>query len=249
MAINVLAIVQARMGSTRLPGKTLIDIEGKPLLEHVINRIRYSKMIEEIIIATTNEPEDKVIVNMAKKLQVKTYEGSSYDVLDRFYQVARLFKGKVIVRITADDPFKDPKVIDDIVKYFLSHPELNYVSNTIEPSYPVGIDVEVFSYQALKTAWENAKDSAEREHVTPYIIRNPSLFKIANYKSNKQLSYLRWTIDTKEDLQMTKEVYNKLYLKDKIFYMDDILQLLQKYPHISDINSSVKQLVIEPGVK
>lgn len=249
MAINVLAIVQARMGSTRLPGKTLIDIEGKPLLEHVINRIRYSKMIEEIIIATTNEPEDKAIVNMAKKLQVKTYAGSSYDVLDRFYQVARLFEGKVIVRITADDPFKDPKVIDDIVKYFLSHPELNYVSNTIEPSYPVGIDVEVFSYEALKTAWENAKGSAEREHVTPYIICNPSLFKISNYKSNKQLSYLRWTIDTKEDLQMTKEVYNKLYLKDKIFYMDDILQLLQKYPHISDINSSVKQLVIEPGVK
>ena len=249
MAINVLAIVQARMGSTRLPGKTLIDIEGKPLLEHVINRIRYSKMIEEIIIATTNEPEDKAIVNMAKKLQVKTYAGSSYDVLDRFYQVARLFEGKVIVRITADDPFKDPKVIDDIVNYFLSHPELNYVSNTIEPSYPVGIDVEVFSFEALKTAWENAKKSVEREHVTPYIIYNPGLFNIANYKNSKQLSYLRWTIDTKEDLQMTKEVYNRLYVEDKIFYMDDILQLLQKYPHISDINSSIEQFAIEPGVK
>jgi len=244
MAVNVLAIVQARMGSTRLPGKTLIEIEGKPLLEHVINRIRYSKTIDDIIIATTTGPEDKAIVSMAEKLHVATYTGSSDDVLDRFYQAASLFSAKKIVRITADDPFKDPKVIDEIVNYFFSHPELDYVSNTIEPSYPVGIDVEVFSYEALKTSWQEAESFRDREHVTPYIWCNPSLFKVANYKHTQQLSHLRWTIDTKEDLQMTREVYKKLYVEDEIFNMNDILQLINKHPHISDINSGVEQLTI-----
>ncbi len=244
MAVNVLAIVQARMGSTRLPGKTLIEIEGKPLLEHVINRIRYCKTINKIIIATTIKSEDKAIVRLTEKLQVETYTGSSEDVLDRFYQVASKYGGEVIVRITADDPFKDPNVIDEIVNYFLLHPGINYVSNTIEPSYPVGIDVEVFSYEALKKAWGAAERPREREHVTPYIFCNPGLFKVANYKNSEQLSHLRWTIDTKEDLQMTKEVYNKLYVKGEIFYMEDILQLLHKYPHISDINNGVEQLAI-----
>ena len=165
-------------------------------------------------------------------------------MLDRFYQGASKYGGEVIVRITADDPFKDPKVIDEIVNYFLLHPGINYVSNTIEPSYPVGIDVEVFSYDVLKKAWEEAESQTDREHVTPYIWRNPGLFKIINYKNSEQLSHLRWTIDSKEDLQMTKEVYKKLYVEDEIFYMDDILQLLHKYPHISDINRGVEQLAI-----
>ncbi len=246
MAVNVLAIVQARMGSIRLPGKTLIEIEGKPLLEHIINRIRYSKSIDKIIIATTTEPEDKAIVSLAEKLQVETYTGSSEDVLDRFYQAASLFGAKEIVRITADDPFKDPKVIDEIVNYFFSHPELDYVSNTIEPSYPVGIDVEVFSYKALKTSWQEAESPRYREHVTPYILCNPNLFKVANYKYTGQLSHLRWTIDTKEDLQMTREVYKKLYVEDGMFYMDDILKLLSKHTDISDINCNVEQLIIAP---
>ena len=144
MACKVIAIVQARMGSTRLPGKSLIVIEGRPLLEHIVNRVSYSKTIDEIIIATTTEPEDKPIVRLAEKLHVATYTGSSEDVLDRFYQAANLFGGKVIVRITADDPFKDPKVIDEIVNYYFSQSELDYVSNTIEPSYPIGIDVKFF---------------------------------------------------------------------------------------------------------
>ena len=246
MARKVIAIVQARMGSMRLPGKSLIEIEGKPLLEHVINRIRYSKTIDEIIIATTTEPEDKAIINLAEKLNVATYTGSSDDVLDRFFQAASLFGGKVIVRITADDPFKDPVIIDTIVEYFIEHSELDYISNTIEPTYPIGLDVEVFSFLALEKAWQNAKSLPEREHVTPYIWCNPNLFKVANYKYTEQLSHLRWTIDTKEDLQMTREIYKRLYVKDGIFYMDDILQLLYKHTHISDINSGVEQLTIAP---
>lgn len=240
MAVKVLAIVQARMGSTRLPGKTLIEIESRPLLEHVINRIRRSKTIDEIIIATTTKLEDNAIVHLAEKLQIKVFRGSSMNVLDRFYQAANKFDGKVIVRVTADDPFKDPKVIDEIVNYFFSHPELDYVSNSIEPTYPIGIDVEVFLYQALKTAWKYAKCSRDREHVTTYIWGNPELFNVCNYKYREQLSNLRWTIDTMEDLQMAREIYKKLYVEGKIFYMDDILRLLRKYPHISDINTCVE---------
>ncbi len=244
MACKVIAIIQARMGSTRLPGKSLIEIEGKTLLEHIINRVRYSKTIDEIIIATTTNQEDKAIVNLVEKLKVKAYTGSSEDVLDRFYQTAIRFGGKVLVRITADDPFKDPKIIDEIVNYFFSHPELDYVSNTIEPTYPIGIDVEVFSFTALEKAWKEAKTMIEREHVTPYIWDNLGLFKIANIKNHANLSHLRWTIDNQKDLEMTRAVYKELYVEDEIFYMDDILQLLKKHTYISDLNSSVEQLSI-----
>lgn len=215
-------------------------------MEHIVNRVSYSKTIDEIIIATTTEPEDKPIVRLAEKLHVATYTGSSEDVLDRFYQAANLFGGKVIVRITADDPFKDPKVIDEIVNYYFSQSELDYVSNTIEPSYPVGLDVEVFSYDALKTSWQEAESPSYREHVTPYILCNPNLFRLANYKYTEKLSHLRWTIDTKEDLQMTRKVYKELYVEGGIFYMDDILKLISKHTHISDINCNVEQLIIAP---
>jgi spore coat polysaccharide biosynthesis protein SpsF len=244
MAYKVIAVIQARMGSSRLPGKTLTEIVGKPLLEHVVNRLRYSKTIDKIIVATTSEPVDKAIVNLVEKIQVASFVGSSEDVLDRFYQCAKLFGGSVLVRITADDPFKDPKVIDEIVNYFFSNPELDYASNTIQPSYPIGLDVEVFSFTALKKAWEEANSVIEREHVTPYIWGNSGSFKIANIKNNTDLSHLRWTIDTKKDLEMTKEVYKKLYVEDEIFYMDDILSMLKKYTYISDLNSDVEQLTI-----
>jgi spore coat polysaccharide biosynthesis protein SpsF len=244
MASKVIAVIQARMGSLRLPGKSLMEIEGKPLLEHIIDRIRYSKTIDEIIIATTTEHEDKAIINLAKKLQLKVYAGKIIDVLDRFYQAINLYGGEVIVRITADDPFKDPKIIDYIVNYYLLHPELDYVSNTIDPTYPIGIDVEVFSFKALKKAWREAKTKIAREHVTPYIWSNSGLFKIANIKHHIDLTNLRWTIDTKEDLEMAREVYKKLYDKDKIFYMKDILRLLKKDTYISNLNSNIKQIVI-----
>jgi len=244
MANKVIAIVQARMGSTRLPGKSLIKIEGKPILEHIVNRIRYSKTIDEIIIATTTEQEDEAIVKLARKLQIGIFRGSAEDVLDRFYQAANKFNGRVIVRITADDPFKDPKVIDKIVNYFLSHTELDYASNTIEPTYPIGIDVEVFTFSALERAWVGAKTMIEREHVTPYIWDNSCSFNIANIKNHKDLSHLRWTIDTQKDLEMTREIYRKLYVEDEVFYMEDILRLLHKIPHISDINSNIAQVVI-----
>jgi len=239
--LMVLAIIQARMGSSRLPGKTLKKISGKPLLEHVINRIKYSETIDEIMVATTTNPEDKAIISLAEQQDILTYSGSTDDVLDRVYKAAKKGKADIIVRVTADDPFKDPTIIDKIVKYFITNPKVDYVSNTIEPTYPIGIDVEVFSFSALEKAWKEAKSLLEREHVTPYIWDNQGLFNIASIKNRTDLSHLRWTIDTKEDIEMTRAVYKILYKEGEIFLMNDILKFIERYPHVPAINSHIEQ--------
>lgn len=235
---HIVAIIQARMGSTRLKNKTLVDIAGKPLLGHIIDRVKASRAIHEIIIATTTDSQDGVILRLATEHGIKKYAGSQEDVLDRFYHAAKQLAADVIVRITSDDPFKDPEVIDKIVRHFISHPDLDYASNTIEPTYPEGLDVEVFSFEALKQAWKEAELPSEREHVTPYIWKNPKKFKIANIKYKNDLSNLRWTLDYEEDLRFTREIYKRLY-HGQIFFMDDILTLLQKEPSLININQHI----------
>ena len=238
MEKKIVAIIQARMGSTRLPGKTLADIEGETLLGRIIERVRHAKTIDEIIVATTIAPEDKKIINAAHKAEVRTYAGSEEDVLDRFYQAAKEIGAKVIVRITADDPFKDPEVIDNIVGDFIkARGDLDYLSNTLDPTYPEGLDVEVFSFEALETAWNDGKKPSEREHVTPYIWKHPELFRIRNYvKPGQNLSSLRWTLDNDSDLRFAREVYRRLYPKKSIFLMNDILALLEKEKDLAKIN-------------
>ena len=237
---HVVAIIQARMGSTRLPGKTLADISGKPLLAHVIERVKAARTIQDIIIATTNQPIDQRILTTATQCGVKGYAGSVNDVLDRYYQAARLVSADIIVRVTADDPFKDPQVIDKVVRYFLDHPNLDYASNTIEPSYPEGLDVEVFLFAALQRAWREAKLPSDREHVTPYIWKNPKKFKLANVKHHEDLSHLRWTIDYEEDLRFAREVYARLY-HEQVFLMEDILALLRQEPELTQINRGIQR--------
>lgn len=232
----IAAIVQARMGSTRLPGKVLKKIAGKPLLEHIIDRVRESHLIEKIVIATTIKSEDQVISQVATHLSVESYVGSENDVLDRFYQSAKTYHADIIVRITPDDPFKDPNVIDKIINYYLLHRgDVDYVSNTIYPTYPEGLDVEIFSFKALEKAWKEAKKPSEREHVTPYIWNHPELFRLANVENKKDLSHLRWTLDNERDLKFAREVYKTLY-KGNIFLMEDILNLLTENPELIEIN-------------
>ena len=237
---HVVAIIQARMGSTRLPGKTLADVHGKPLLAHVIERVNASQAIRSIMIATTTQPIDLQISAMATQCGVGSYAGSVSDVLDRYYQVGMLVSADVIVRITADDPFKDPQVIDKVVRYFLDHPGLDYASNTIEPSYPEGLDVEVFSFGALQRAWREAKLPSEREHVTPYVWENPNEFNVANIKHHEDLSHLRWTIDYEEDLRFAREVYARLH-HGQVFLMEEILALLRQEPELERINEGVQR--------
>lgn len=234
----IAAVVQARMGSTRLAGKTLASIEGRPLLEHVVNRARGSRFIQRVVVATTQAPEDRAIVEWAAQAGVEVSLGSELDVLDRMYHAARAVDASVVVRITADDPFKDPVVIDRILDEFLSRsPRLDYASNTITPTYPEGLDIEVIAFRALERAWHDAALTSEREHVTPYIWKHPELFSIANIAYERDLSKMRWTIDYEEDLAFAREVYRRLYAANPLFGLAEILSLLDREPEIGRINS------------
>jgi len=238
---NIVAIIQARMGSTRLPGKILEDIEGKPMLWHVVNRIGFSKMINKIVVATTLNKIDDLVENLCKKNNVDCYRGSEVDVLDRYYNAAKEWCADVVVRITSDCPLIDPMVADKVILAYLKNENsFDGSSNTIKRTYPHGLDVEVISYDTLERACEEAKKDYQREHVTIYIYENPSKFKILNVENNKDLSCLRWTVDEKKDLEFVREIYKLLHNKS-MFLMDDIIDLLERNPSIKEINKDVEQ--------
>lgn len=241
MRTEIVAIIQARMGSKRLPGKTMIPIQGKPLIKHIVERVKQSMLVNQVVVATTDEAADNQLVSYLQTENISVIRGSKDDVLDRFYKAAQAFQAQIIVRVTADDPFKDPDVIDRAIKIFQSEPELDYVSNTLEPSYPEGLDIEVFSFKALQRAWNEAKLPSEREHVTPYIWKNKQLFRTRNFKHSCDLSSHRWTLDYEEDLNFTNAVYEHLYKRTEIFRMNQILALLAKEPGLSHINSGIER--------
>jgi spore coat polysaccharide biosynthesis protein SpsF len=240
--MKIAAIIQARMTSTRLPGKVLMLLEAQPVLWHIIQRVQASKFIDEIIVATTTNKEDDPIIYLANKLCLKSYRGSETDVLDRYYQASKAFGVDVVVRVTADDPLKDPEVIDSVTQAFLEDADLDYASNTIAPTFPEGIDIEVFSFRALRRAWHEATSTFDREHVTAYIWSNPQLFKLRNVANLLgDLSNLRWTLDTPEDFAFIKAVYRKLYHPNMVFHMNDVLELLQANPEIAILNRNVER--------
>jgi spore coat polysaccharide biosynthesis protein SpsF len=238
---RIVAIVQARVDSARLPRKTIAPICAKPLIEHVFDRVRACRLIDEVTLATTTDPADHRLIHLASRNGVAAYAGSGNDVLDRFYQAARRFDADIIVRVTADDPFKDPQVVDQVIETFLGRQPLDYCSNTIEPTYPEGLDIEVFSFDALARAWRGAVLASDREHVTPYIWRQPDIFRCANVKLGRDLSHLRWTLDYEEDLKFTREVYARLYRRGQIFGMDEILALIENEPWLSGINAGFQR--------
>lgn len=233
-----LAIIQARMGSSRLPSKVLLRLEGVPVLEHVITRVSKSKKIDEIIVATTINKEDLSIVEMCASLGCRVFVGHANDVLDRYYQAARLLLPQNIIRITSDCPMIDPTIIDTVMAEH--HKNSNdYTSNTILETFPDGLDVEVFSYKGLEIAWNEARLSSEREHVTPFIKKNPSRFKIQNVTNDIDLSGMRWTIDEPKDYKFLKEIFARVYQKDQIFHLQDVLRVLAANPQLSSINNDI----------
>lgn len=237
--MNVVAIIQARCGSTRFPNKVFADICGKPLIWHVINRLKFAKTINRIVLATTTNPHDNKLFEWAIQNSIDVFRGSENDVLNRYYSAAKLYKADVIVRITADDPFKEPIIIDKAVSTLLNE-EADFVCNNFPPTFPEGLDVEVFTFKTLEIGEKSSRDSFEREHVTQYLYRNSSLFKIVNVLNDENLSYLRWTIDTEKDFLMAKKVYSLLYNGDnQIFHMNDILALIDLQPEISTMNVDV----------
>jgi len=237
--MKIIAIIQARLGSTRLPGKVLLNLEGRTVLEHVIGRVRSSKLVNDVIVATTINKEDLEIVKLCASLGISVYCGSVDDVLDRYYQTARLFKTDHIVRITSDCPMIDPKIIDEVVKLHLSE-KADYTSNTLKETFPDGQDTEIFTFNALKEAWNNANLASEREHVTPYIRKNPS-FKHVNLEYNEDLSQKRWTLDNPEDYEFIKIIYENLYTKNPFFGMKEILKFTNENPEIEKINNSINR--------
>jgi spore coat polysaccharide biosynthesis protein SpsF (cytidylyltransferase family) len=236
----IAGILQARMGSTRFPSKVLKEIKGKSLLELYVNRVSPSRKIQKIIIATTDKPADEQIEKLAAKIGVECFRGSENDLLDRYYQCAKKFEVDVIVRLTPDDPFVDHEVIDRAIEIFIKD-NVDFVTNHFDPTYPEGLDIEVYSFAAMERSWKEAKLLSEREHVFPYIQNNPDKFKIVNFKQEKDYSHFRWTIDHACDFEMTKKIYEFLYNKKQVFLQDDILNLLKEHPEIAEMNSHIKR--------
>lgn len=232
------AIIQARIGSTRLSDKVLLKLAGKTVLEHVIERALKARHVSDVIVATTVKKEDLAIVNLVSKKGHRVYCGSEEDVLDRYYQAARLFDVRHVVRITADCPVIDPAIIDKVVELYFKT-RADYCTNTLAETFPDGEDVEIFSFKALKHAWEKARLLSEREHVTPYIRKHKETFKLVSCMNRVNLGDKRWTLDRKEDLTFLRILFKNLYKKSPFFGMREILDFLARFPHFEHINSMI----------
>lgn len=241
--MKIVAIVQARMGSTRLPGKVMMDLLGEPVLVRDVNRLRRSELLDEVVIATTTMPADDQIVSLCKERGCPYYRGDENDVLDRYYQTARACNADVIVRVTSDCPMIDPEIIDKIIRAFLDVPDIDYVSNILPPrTFPRGLDTEVMTFRSLERAWTDDTDPKLREHVTSYIYRNPEQFQIHGVFNEMDLSSHRWTLDTPEDLAFIRTVYEHFGNDD--FNWVDVLEYLDRHPEVVSINCKIQQKVI-----
>ena len=230
----VVVILQARMGSTRLPGKVMKEICGKPVLWHVLNRLLPSTLIDGIVVATTTNSEDDVIEDWCAGAGFNCFRGSAPDVLDRYYRAAIEYKVKTIVRVCADCPLIDPEVVDRVIEEYLDG---DYDHVGIEKSFPHGLDSEVFSFEVLRKAWLEATLPSEREHVTPYLWKNDTIFKLGSIKHHEDFSHMRWTVDNDRDFAFAKAVYEAMGCTERVFTMHEILDLLLKRPEIGEINS------------
>ncbi len=229
-------IIQARMGSTRLPGKVMLNLDEKnPSLFYVLEQLRSCKLIDKIIVATTTLNEDDVIKNFVGTMNVDVFRGSSSDVLDRYYQCAKMFSIDTIVRITADNPLIDPTIVDNLIKKFISN-SYDCLTNAYVRTFPYGTEVEIFSFKSLKKAWTNAIEPSEREHVTPYFYNNSQSFKIHFEKNSKNISNLRWTVDKENDFFLVKSIVSKI--KKRPILMTDIIDLFSKDPKLFEINKN-----------
>lgn len=239
MAVQkILGIIQARVGSSRLPAKVLLPLAGKSVIEHVISRVRASERISDILVATSTSEDDKRIEDICKSLDVIVFRGSKDDVLDRFYRASQTVNPEHIVRITADCPMIDPQIIDEVIKTHLEE-KADYTTNTLVPMYPDGEDVEVIKTSVLNEAWKKATLLSEREHVTPYIRKHADRFKLVNVAYQKDLTDKRWTLDEPQDYEFLKAVFDSLYAHNNLFGMEEVLEFLRKTPLLESINKNI----------
>ena len=272
--MKTIAIIQARMSSSRLPGKVLLDLGGKPMLEWVVERTRRAQYVSEVVVATTLDPSDVPVFEFCKRTDYRVDRGSVHDVLDRYYQAARHFQADVVVRVTADCPLIDPALIDDAVRLLLSGTgaldlrlklsasRFDFVANRLPPpwgrTYPIGLDVEVITFDALERAWRTAIPKHQREHVTPFLYEGtpvdqlkysipntpyssamtPDGQHIALLHHTPDYGDLRWTVDTPEDLELVRKIVS--YFPDDTFTWKDVLALVQEHPELSRINAQIQ---------
>jgi spore coat polysaccharide biosynthesis protein SpsF len=233
----IVAIIQARTSSCRLPAKVLAPILGKSMIVRQIERVKISKKVDKIVLATSTDSSDDGLAELCRGEGVEVARGSLNDVLDRFYMAAKSANAKTVVRLTGDCPLSDPGLIDQIVSVY-SDMDVDYVSNTLVPTYPDGLDVEVFSFRALEKAWREATLPSDREHVTPYI-KNQLTNSKFNVENNIDLSALRWTVDEPEDLELITRIFSILHPVNQDFGMTEILDVLKKKPEWSLLNKSI----------
>lgn len=237
--MKVVGIVQARMGSSRLPGKVLQELAGHSMLSRVVSRLRSSRLVDEVVVATTCHSKDDAIVEECGRCSVSFWRGDENDVLDRYFRAAESSGADVIVRITSDCPLIDPEITDKTIQAFLEE-RPDYASNTLVRTYPRGLDTEVISWSALKRSWQEARQLYEREHVTPYVIEHPAEFRLLSVTGPEDYSAHRWTVDTSEDLAFIRAVFSRLPY-DEVFSWRDVLKLLEREPALADLNRSVVQ--------
>jgi spore coat polysaccharide biosynthesis protein SpsF len=257
----ITAIIQARMSSSRLPGKVLLDIDGQPMLVHVVERARHARRVEQVVVATTTETSDDAIQDLCVERGYSCYRGSLPDVLDRYTQAARAYDAQTIVRLTADCPMLDPQVLDLTVEALADN---DFAANRLPPpwtrSLPIGLDVEVVTRSTLERAWQEAQERHQREHVLPYIYEGvefhpqrlpadgegyytlqgntPRGFKIAQLHHTPNHGALRWTVDTPEDLELVRRVLQ--HLPDPLdFNWQDVLGVFERYPELAAINAQI----------
>lgn len=238
---KIAAIIQARMTSSRLPGKVLIDIAGHPMLYHVIKRVYSAQMVDQIVVATTDDPADDPIEEFCNSNRFLCFRGHPFDVLDRYYQAASKFQADIIVRITADCPIMDPILIDSLLQSFLDA-DVDFAANRLPPpwkrTYPIGLDIEIVRFKALEKAWQEAETQFEREHVMPYFYDQPGRFKILLAHHEPDYGEKRWTVDTPLDLAMVNKIFG--YFSPRIdFSWMEVIDLIKRNPELENINISV----------
>ncbi len=245
--MRIVATIEARMASSRLPGKVLMPLAGRPVLTHIVERLRSVPAIAEVIIATTVNPADEAIARLAQHIGVPVFRGSEEDVLGRVLGAARSVRGEILVEITGDCPLVDPDITASAIEYFLEgrkqNPPLQYAANVLEPGYPLGLAVQVFPVALLAEVDQLTRDPADREHVSYYIYRVPGRYRTGHLQCQPWLHHpdWRWTLDYPEDYEFLKRVYSELFPVNPRFGAREVVDLLQKKPEIADINRGMRQ--------
>lgn len=240
-ARKVVAIVQARMGSNRLPGKVLADLGGQPMLAWVLRRTQRASGVDEVILATSAEAEDDAIQAFCEQANFACYRGSLHDVLDRYVGAAHQSEADIILRVTGDCPFIDPGLLSEYLGEFLrAEPPLDFAANRLpdERTIPIGLDAELCTRAALETAWREASEPHQREHVMPFFYENPQRFRIRHFKHEPSFGHLRWTVDTAEDLDLARLIVAEF--PDDTFSWQDILALFERKPELAQVNAGVQ---------